>query len=250
MLPLKEFEDGLFVFMATANGVVKKTSLQQFSNIRSTGIIAVTIDEGDALVNVRMTRGNDHVLLATREGRAIRFPESKVRPMGRTARGVRGVALREKDRLVACEVFDENQPATLITVCERGFGKRTAVAEYPLKNRGGFGVITIKTTERNGKVIGCRLVADEEDLMLVTSTGKVIRMPVKGIPTLGRNTQGVRLVRVEEGEMVVAIESLAESDETAGEVQAAPVEVMEGEEDLSDDADDTVEFETEPGDDE
>jgi DNA gyrase subunit A len=250
MLPLKRFEDGLFVFMATANGVVKKTSLEAFSNIRSTGIIAVTIDEGDQLVNVRLTGGNDHVLLATRDGRAIRFPEAKVRPMGRTARGVKGVGLREKDRLVACETFDESAPATLITVCERGFGKRTAVGEYPVKNRGGFGVITIKTTERNGKVIGCRLVADEEDLMLVTSTGKVIRMPVKGIPTLGRNTQGVRLVRVEEGETVVAIESLAERDETAGEVQAAPVEVMEGEEDLSDDADDTVEFETEPGDDE
>jgi DNA gyrase subunit A len=251
MLPLKKFEDGLFVFMATKNGVVKKTSLEAFSNIRSTGIIALTIDEGDALVNVRLTGGSDHVLLATREGRAIRFPESKVRPMGRTARGVKGVGLREKDELVACETFDENAPATLITVCERGFGKRTAVTEYPVKNRGGFGVITIKTTERNGKVIGCRLVADEEDLMLVTSTGKMIRMPVKGIPTLGRNTQGVRLVRVEESETVVAIESLAESDEAAGEVQAAPVEVMEGEEDLSDDADDTVEFETETeGDDE
>jgi DNA gyrase subunit A len=248
MLPLKKFEDGLFVFMATANGVVKKTSLEAFSNIRSTGIIALTIDEGDALVNVRLTSGNDHVLLATRDGRAIRFPESKVRPMGRTARGVKGVALRESDRLVACETFDEKAPATLITVCERGFGKRTAVTEYPVKNRGGFGVITIKTTERNGKVIGCRLVADAEDLMLITSTGKVIRMPVKGIPTLGRNTQGVRLVRVEESETVVAIESLAERDEAAGEVQAAPVEVMEGEEDLSDDADDTVEFETETGD--
>jgi DNA gyrase subunit A len=255
MLPLKQFEDGLFVFMATANGVVKKTSLASFSSIRSNGLIALTIDDDDALVSVRLTGGENDVLLATRDGRAIRFPENKVRPMGRTARGVKGIALREGDRMVACETFLRDAPVTLITVSERGFGKRTAVAEYPVKNRGGYGVITIKTTERNGKVIGVRLVVDEEDLMLVTSTGKVIRMPVKGIPTLGRNTQGVRLVRVEEGETVVAIESLAERDETAGEVQAAPVEVIEGEEDLSDEGgpdeseeDDTVEFETEPDD--
>jgi DNA gyrase subunit A len=255
MLPLKAFEEGKFVFMATRAGVVKKTSLDAFSNIRSTGIIALTIDEDDALVNVRLTGGENDMLLGTRDGRAIRFPESKVRPMGRTARGVKGIGLREGDRVVACETFLRDAPATLITVCERGFGKRTAVAEYPVKNRGGFGVITIKTTERNGKVIGCRLVSDEEDLMLVTSTGKVIRMPVKGIPTLGRNTQGVRLVRVDDGESVMAIESLAERDDSAGEVQAAPVEVMEGEEDLGDEgadddkgeenADDTVEFETE-----
>jgi DNA gyrase subunit A len=253
MLPLKAFEEGKFVFMATQNGVVKKTSLDAFSNIRSTGIIALSIDEDDALVNVRLTGGENDILLGTRDGRAIRFPESKVRPMGRTARGVKGIGLREGDRVVACETFHRDAPATLITVCERGFGKRTAVAEYPVKNRGGFGVITIKTTERNGKVIGCRLVSDEEDLMLVTSTGKVIRMPCKGIPTLGRNTQGVRLVRVDDGESVMAIESLAERDDSAGEVQAAPVEVMEGEEDLGDEggpdeenADDTVEFETEP----
>jgi len=153
-----------------------------------------------------------------------------VRAMGRTARGVKGIGLREGDQVVACEVFPADKPATLITVCAYGYGKRTATTEYPTKGRGGYGVITIKTTERNGKVVGCRLVSDDEDLMLISDGGKVIRIPVKGIPTLGRNTQGVRLVRVEEGEMVVAIESLAESDETAGEVQAAPVEVMEGEE--------------------
>jgi DNA gyrase subunit A len=253
MLALAKFEEGKFVFMATANGIVKKTSLESFSNVRQTGINAITIDEGDALVNVRLTNGNDHVLLATREGRAVRFPEEKVRAMGRTARGVKGVRLREGDRLVACETFDPNAPATLMTVCERGFGKRTPVADYPVKGRGGQGVITIKTTERNGKVIGCRLVTDVEDLMLITSTGKVIRMAVKGIPTLGRNTQGVRLVRVEDGETVMAFESLPESEESADEVQAAPVEVLAGEEDLGDEEsgdDDTVEFETEPSDEE
>jgi DNA gyrase subunit A len=245
MLPLKAFEPGKFVLMATAAGVVKKTALELFANIRVTGIIALSIDDGDKLVEVRITDGEHDILLATRDGRAIRFPESRVRAMGRTARGVKGVGLREKDEVVACETFPRNEPATLMTVCQKGYGKRTPVADYPVKGRGGFGVITIKTTERNGKVVGCRLVTDEEDLMLVTSQGKVIRMPVKGIPTLGRNTQGVRLIRVEEGESVVAIESLAERDEDdAGEVQAGPVEVIEGEEDLSGDADDTVEFET------
>jgi DNA gyrase subunit A len=225
--------------------VVKKTSLDAFANIRSNGLIALSIDEGDKLVEVRITDGEHDVLLATRDGRAIRFPESKVRAMGRNARGVKGIALRGDDLVVACEAFPRNAPATLMTVCERGFGKRTPVADYPVKGRGGYGVITIKATERNGKVIGCRLMSDDEDLMLITDGGKLIRMPVKGIRAMARNTQGVRLIRVEEGETVVAIENLAEREEEAGEVQAAPVEEIEGEEDLSDEADDTVEFETE-----
>jgi DNA gyrase subunit A len=251
MLPLKNFEAGKFVMMATAHGVVKKTALELFGNIRSTGIIALSIDDDDKLVEVRITDGKSHIVLATRQGRAIRFPEDRVRPMGRTARGIKGVRLRENDEVVACETFPEDAPATLMTVCEKGYGKRTRVTDYPVKGRGGLGVITIKTTERNGQVVGCKLVTDDEDLMLVTSQGKVIRMPVKGIPTLGRNTQGVRLIRVENGETVVAIESLAERDEEeAGEIQAAPLEVIEGEEDLSDDAaDDTVEFETQTDDD-
>jgi DNA gyrase subunit A len=164
--------------------------------------------------------------------------------MGRTARGVKGIALREGDEVVACEAFERDAPATLMTVCAHGYGKRTATAEYPIKGRGGYGVITIKTTERNGKVTGCRLVSDDEDLMLITDGGKVIRIPIKGIPTLGRNTQGVRLVRVDAGENVVAVETLAEREDEAGEVQATPIEVIEGEEDLSGDEDDTVQTAT------
>ena len=225
-----------FLLFTTKRGTVKRTSLEAFGNIRSTGIIALSIDEGDGLVGVRLTDGNHDVLLSTREGRAIRFSETKLRPMGRSARGVRGITVREKDEVVAVETVPAGTPATLLTVSERGFGKRTPVADYPVKGRGGMGVITIKTTERNGKVISCRLVTDEEDLMLITSQGKVIRMPMRGIPTLGRNTQGVRLIRVEEGETVVSVDSLAEREEVAGEVQAAPVEVIEGEEDLSGDA--------------
>lgn len=247
MLPLAggleaEENKGKFIFMATRSGTVKKTALDLFANIRSTGIIAVSIEDGDKLVEVRFTGGNHDILLATRDGRAIRFNESKVRAMGRSARGVRGIGLREGDQLVACETFPPDAPATLMTVCERGYGKRTPVADYPVKGRGGLGVITIKTTERNGKVIGCTLAADEEDLMIITDFGKLIRMPVKGIPTLGRNTQGVRLIRVEDTEKVVAIESLPETARDEDEVvTAGPVEVIEGEEDLTDD---TVEFET------
>jgi DNA gyrase subunit A len=236
MLPLKKIEAGKYLLFSTQRGLVKRTPLDAFGNIRSTGIIALTIEEGDGLVAVRLTDGKHDVLLSTREGRAIRFNETKLRPMGRSARGVKGVTVRDKDQVVAVETVPEGTPATLLTVCEKGFGKRTPVADYPVKGRGGMGVITIKTTDRNGKVVSCRLVTDEEDLMLITSQGKVIRMPMKGIPTLGRNTQGVRLIRVEDGETVVSVDSLAEREEVAGEVQAAPVEVLAGEEDLSGDA--------------
>ncbi len=236
MLALKKLEEDKYLLFSTRKGLVKRTSLSAFGNIRSTGIIALTIEDGDALVGVRLTEGNHDVLLSTKEGRAIRFNETKLRPMGRSARGVKGVTVRDKDQVVAVETVPEGTPATLLTVCEHGFGKRTPVADYPTKGRGGMGVITIKTTDRNGKVVSCRLVTDEEDLMLITSQGKVIRMPMKGIPTLGRNTQGVRLIRVEDGETVVSVDSLAEREENAGEVQAAPVEVLAGEEDLSGDA--------------
>src|SRR5262249_13532056 len=160
-----------------------------------------------SLVGVRITEGSSDLLLGTRGGWAIRFREENVRPMGRTARGVRGIKLRDaKDEVVGMAVVPREHPATLLTVSERGYGKRTRTSDYPTKNRGGKGVITIKTTERNGKVVGLRIVTDEDDLMLITDGGKLIRMPVDGIPTIGRNTQGVRLIRLEEGEKVVAME--------------------------------------------
>ena len=170
---------------------------------------------------MRITEGNGDLLLGTRDGWAIRFREENVRPMGRTARGVRGIKLREdSDQVVGMAVVPRERPATLLTVCERGYGKRTPTSDYPTKNRGGKGVITIKTTERNGKVVGLRIVTDDDDLMLITDGGKLIRMPVDGIPTIGRNTQGVRLIRLEEGEKVVAMERLAEKEE--GEHEVSP----------------------------
>jgi DNA gyrase subunit A len=226
LLPVREFSEGAFVVMATRRGYIKKTSLDLFSNIRSSGIIALSIPDDDDLVSVRITEGASDLLIGTHNGWAIRFREENVRPMGRTARGVRGIRLRgADDQVVGMAVIPREEPATLLTVCERGYGKRTPTSDYPTKNRGGKGVITIKATERNGKVVNLRLVTDEDDLMLITDGGKLIRMPVAGIPTIGRNTQGVRLIRMEaqEGgaeEKVVAMERLAEKEE--GEAEVAP----------------------------
>ena len=253
LLPVREFSEGAFVVMATRLGQIKKTSLDAFANIRVSGIIALTIADEDDLVSVRITEGAADILLGTRNGWAIRFREENVRPMGRSARGVRGIRLRQgsadADEVVGMAVIPREEPATLLTVCEKGYGKRTPTSDYPTKNRGGKGVITIKTTERNGKVVGLRLVTDDDDLMLITDGGKLIRMPVAGIPTIGRNTQGVRLIRLEaaegdkEAEKVVAMERIAEKEEggeVAPEVAAARAEVEAeplAEEDLGDEAD-------------
>jgi DNA gyrase subunit A len=219
--PVREFSEGAFVVMATKRGMIKKTSLQAFQNIRSSGIIALTIWEDDDLVGLRITEGASDLMLGTRNGWAIRFREENVRPMGRAARGVRGIRLRDADDVVVgMAAVPREAPATLLTVCERGFGKRTSSADYPTKNRGGKGVITIKATDRNGKVVGLRLVTDDDDLMLITNRGKLIRMPINGIPTIGRNTQGVRLIRLDEDEAVMAMERIAEQEE--GEHEVSP----------------------------
>jgi DNA gyrase subunit A len=261
MLPLPGFEAGKFVMLSTAKGVVKKTELDAFSAIRSTGIIAVDLDEGDDLVGAAITDGQSDVSLCTRDGYVVRFKEELVRAMGRTARGVRGVTLKSvSDRVVSMQILsrDLGTETTLLTVCEKGFGKRTPASDYPIKNRGTQGVITIKTNERNGKVVGVLTVVDSEDLMLVTDTGRVIRIRVRDIPTRGRNTQGVRLIRIDpaSGERVVAVEALSDpgkdgSDPVEGleeELPPSPIEVLddaEGEEELTDEADDTASDEPE-----
>jgi DNA gyrase subunit A len=251
--PVREFSEGAFVVMATKRGKIKKTSLQAFQNIRSSGIIALSIQEDDDLVGLRITEGNSDLMLGTRDGWAIRFREENVRPMGRSAGGVRGIRLRDKDDFViGMAAVPREAPATLLTVCERGFGKRTVSTDYPTKNRGGKGVITIKTTERNGKVVGLRMVTDDEDLMLITNRGKLIRMPIDGIPTIGRNTQGVRLIRLEEDEVVVAMERMAEKEEgeheVSPEVAAARAEEQTlAEEDLGEEAADDDDDEADEG---
>ena len=210
VLAVREFAEGRQVVMATQNGTIKKTDLMAFSRPRAGGIIAMTIGEDDRLVAARLTDGEMQIFLATSSGQAIRFAEDRVRSMGRTAAGVRGIDVGEKDFVVAMEAV-AGTPSVL-TVTEHGFGKRTQLDEYPLRNRGGKGVITIKTTERNGNVVGALVVDDENDVMLVSETGNIIRQKVGGIKVIGRNTQGVKLINLTDGERLVAVARLAETE--------------------------------------
>ncbi|MBI4348837.1 MAG: DNA gyrase subunit A, partial [Elusimicrobia bacterium] len=205
-----------FLVMCTRNGTVKKTALSEFENIRRSGIAAITLEEGDVLVEVQHTSGKDEILIGTKTGMSIRFPEEDVRSMGRSAVGVRGIRLEEKDQVIGMEAFPANAKKTLLTVCENGYGKRTDLSEYRGQHRGGGGVITIKATDRNGAVMGLKLVTDEEDLMIMTEQGKAIRLHCKDIKTISRNTQGVRLVRLEEADRVARIAPIA------GEPPVAP----------------------------
>jgi len=214
ILPVKEFTADTYLFMATKKGVVKKTPLVEYSNVRVGGIIAVKLDDGDKLISVALTDGTRDVFLASREGKAIRFNEDDARPMGRVTRGVRGMKLSAKDEVIGMEIVDnEAVGSTIFTVCENGFGKRTDLDEYRDQSRGGKGIITIKTTERNGSVVNVMQVADDNDLMVITDNGKILRVPVSGFSVIGRNTQGVKLITTEEKEKVVAVAKLAEKEE-------------------------------------
>ena len=210
ILPVRKFEEDKYIVMATSKGYIKKTSLMDYSRPRAGGIIALTIDKGDELIAARVTDGNQEILLGARKGKAIRFKEQAVRPMGRTARGVRGMTVGKDDEIIGMETIGEG--ATILTVTANGFGKRTDTAEYRVQGRGGMGIITIKTTERNGNVIGMKQVTNADDVMLITNHGKIIRMKIKGISTIGRNTQGVKLINVEKGEEVVGVARLAEKE--------------------------------------
>jgi DNA gyrase subunit A len=223
MLPLEEFPDDHFVFLATQSGTVKKTPLNAFEKIRVTGIKGISIDDGDRLIGAAITSSQHDVLLVSAKGLSVRFREDKVRQMGREARGVRGMDLREGDRVVGMVTFDRESTATMVTVCQRGYGKRTMLSDYPTKNRGGKGVITIKTSARNGEVAAIRIVADDDHLILISDKGKLIRVRVKDVPTQGRATQGVRVMRLEEGEQVAAIERLVDPAEES-DIETAPIE--------------------------
>ncbi|WP_136524188.1 DNA gyrase subunit A [Geomonas ferrireducens] len=214
ILPVKEFVDDKFIMMATRNGVVKKTNLMEYSHPRVGGIIAVNLDEGDKLISVALTDGKQDVLLATATGKAIRFKEDDVRTVGRVSRGVRGMTLEDDDVVIGMEILNENfTDSTIFTVTENGYGKRTEISEYRTQTRGGKGVITIKTTERNGQVVDIKQVVDDNDLMLITDQGKILRVSVAGFSIIGRNTQGVRLMVKEENERVVAVARLAEKED-------------------------------------
>ena len=216
ILVTKGFEDGRFVFFVTRKGVVKRTDLNAFSNVRSAGIIALGVDDGDSLVAVFITDGSKDVLLSTAQGMSIRFPESEVRSMGRQAYGVKGITLDQGDEVVGADVVEPG--TTILTVTENGYGKRTEEAEYRVQGRGGKGIIDIKTTERNGNVVGLAQVKDRDEVMLVTNGGMLIRIKVHDISVIGRNTQGVRLISLESaGEKVSSISKLPESAEENGD---------------------------------
>jgi len=210
-VPVKKFEENLYVVMSTKNGVIKKTSLSAFSNPRKGGIIAINIPEDNKLIEAKITDGSYDILLATKEGQAIRFPEIKVRDMGRTAYGVKGISLQNKDYVIGMVVIKRD--TTLLAVTENGFGKRSHISEYRITNRGGKGIINIKTTQRNGKVVAVMMVEDSDELMIITQKGIIIRQPVKQIKAIGRNTQGVKLINLEEGDRVVDVARVIKSEE-------------------------------------
>lgn len=203
VLPVRDFVGGKYVVMATKKGIVKKTDLTAFSNPRTGGIIAVGVDEGDELIEVKETTGTQDILLGTRKGMAIRFKEDEVRSMGRTARGVTGIRIDEDDEVVGMEVIGNEN--TILTVSEKGFGKRTEIAEYRLQSRGGKGVINLKTTPKTGAVAGIKQVVGNEDIMLISNTGNIIRLHVDEISVLHRNTQGVKLIDIAPEEKVVGV---------------------------------------------
>jgi len=193
--------------MATKNGLVKKTRLSSYSNPRTTGVIAIKLDPNDDVIGVALTSGNDHIVLGTRNGMAIRFEEKQARSMGRTARGVKGIKLRSKDKVVDMVIAVEG--ASLLTVCENGYGKRTNLGDYRAQSRGGIGLINIKTTTRNGKVVALKAVRDDDELMMITAKGIIIRTGLEQVRSIGRNTQGVRLIKLKAGDKLVAVEKIA-----------------------------------------
>ena len=219
-LPVREFQEGRYVLFATRRGLVKKTDLMQYASPRPSGIIAIALEEGDEVIGVRLTDGSREAILSTRDGQAIRFKEDEARPMGRDTYGVRGMKLDAGDEVVSLDLVEPG--ATLLAVSENGYGKRTEMEEYRLTRRGGKGIITMKTTDKTGRVIGVRMVTDDDQIMLITSGGKVIRLRVNEIRVIGRNTQGVRLIGLEEGERVASVARLAEREDE-GEIKDEPV---------------------------
>jgi DNA gyrase subunit A len=210
-LSVRDFIEGRFVIFATKKGLIKKTDLMSYSNPRSSGIRAIGLEEGDEVIGVKLTDGQQEIILSTLEGQSIRFKEEQVRPTGRGTYGVVGMRLDPGDAVVSMEMLSRG--ANILTVSENGYGKRTEMEEYPLQSRGGKGVITMKATDKTGRVVGGQQVTEDDQLMLVTNTGKIIRLRIKDIRVIGRNTQGVRLIDLEEGERVVSLARLAEKEE-------------------------------------
>ena len=213
VITLSNFAEGKYLLMATKNGTIKKTPLQEYDSVRKSGLQAITLKENDELIDVRMTDGQDNVVLVTHQGLCITFKEDDVRPMGRVTQGVIGIKLNEGDEVIGMEPIIEGSKATLLAITENGFGKRTELDEYRVQARGGKGVLTYKITPKTGKIVGIRIATGDEDVMLITNTGTIIRLKVKDISVLGRSTQGVTLMRTKDDCKVVSIETLEPEEE-------------------------------------
>lgn len=211
VISVRAFDTGECLLFGTKNGKIKKTELAAYSNLRRGGIQATRIEEGDELIGVRLVPKGTKIFLATRLGYSICFQEDQVRPMGRVAAGVTGIRLRPKDEVVGMEVVEEEKD--ILTVCGRGYGKKTRVKEYRLQNRGGKGIINVKVDVKNGEVVGVIEATDDDELMIISVGGKIIRMPIKSINRYHRSTRGVRLVELEQGDKVTSIALLAEKEE-------------------------------------
>ena len=220
VMPIREYDENQFVFMATSSGTVKKTALSNFSRPRASGIKAIEFRDDDKLVDVVITNGSDHIMLLADSGKSVRFSETDVRSMGRTAGGVRGIRISDDQKVIA--MIKVEADGSILTSTENGYGKRTSVEDYPLKGRGGQGVISIKTNERNGKIVGAVQVQNDDEIMMITDNGTLVRIAVSDVSEMGRNTQGVRLIRLTKGEKLVEIEqikALDGDDDIEGEVQ-------------------------------
>jgi DNA gyrase subunit A len=233
ILPVREWGENSFVALATRQGIIKKTALEEFSRSRRSGIVACTLEEGDTLIGAAITNGKDDIILATRDGMAIRFQEDQVRAMGRSARGVTGIRFEGDDNVVSMAVVQNGssetttpegtaEELTLLTVCQNGFGKRTKISEYRSQNRGGKGLIDIQTEGRNGPVIEAMAVTNTTGIMLITSGGKIIRTSANDVSVIGRNTRGVKMIDLDTEEKVVAVAPA--SSETNGSDEGAPAE--------------------------
>jgi DNA gyrase subunit A len=211
VIPVKNFSSDYFLFMATKEGRVKKTILSDYDTSRKSGLIAITLDENDELIGVRLTDGKGEIILATKEGTLIRFPEEDVRPMGRGARGVKGISLRKGDQVVAMDTVQEG--AQLLVITSLGYGKRVELSEFRLQSRGGKGVKSISLSKKIGEVVGVRVVKEGNEVMVVTAEGIIIRMPVEDISIQSRPARGVTVIRLEENDRVVALARVMKNEE-------------------------------------
>ena len=211
IIPIQNFAEGKYLLFATRDGIIKKTSLDEYNSARKTGLQAITLKEDDELIGVRLTDGQDNVVLVTTKGMCITFDEKDVRPMGRVSQGVIGIRLDEDDYVIGMESIVAGSESTLLAITENGFGKRTELDEYRVQIRGGKGVITYKITPKTGNIVGIRIVDENDDIMLITDTGTIIRLNVSEVSILGRATQGVTLMRTNEGK-VVSIEKITDEE--------------------------------------